>query len=57
MKTISYEQFVKDYNKHYFDNVGFVSCSTLEIDSIIEEVYNSCDYELNEDLIVLYDAE
>lgn len=46
---ISYDQFVKDYNEFYQENVRVVRCSTLDLPEIMYELYDTDDYEIDED--------
>jgi hypothetical protein len=49
MKTVTFNQFVKDYNKKYNTNYGYVQTNTLDIESIISCVYDTNEFELNFD--------
>lgn len=56
MKLIPYKQVVNDYNKKYGTNDKFTSCSSLELDSIICDLYDFESYDLDEDnsCLILY---
>lgn len=49
MKTVTFKQFVEDYNLKQNTNYGFIQTDTLNIDSIISDLYNCDDFELNFD--------
>lgn len=57
MKLIPYKQVVNDYNKKYGTNDKFISCSSLELDSIICDLYDFESYDVDEDnsCLILYD--
>lgn len=57
MKIIPYKQVVKDYNKRHKTNDKFISCSSLELDSIICDLYDFESYDLddNNDNLILYE--
>lgn len=46
---ITYDQFIKDYNEYYQENVRVVRTDTMEIDEIMLNLYGSDDFEINED--------
>lgn len=54
IKTL--KEFVKDYNEYYKTNVEVVSCTTLEIEEIIDNLYSCDDFEFDFDneTITLY---
>lgn len=56
MKVIPYKQVVNDYNKKHGANDKFISCSSLELDSIICDLYDFESYDLDEDnsCLILY---
>jgi hypothetical protein len=56
MKSVTFDQFVKDYNKKYNTNYGFIQTNTLDIESIISCVYDTDEFELNfdDEIIELY---
>lgn len=56
MKVIPYKQVVNDYNKKHGTNDKFISCSSLELDSIICDLYDFESYDLDEDnsCLILY---
>ncbi len=56
MKVIPYKQVVNDYNKKHGTNDKFISCSSLELDSIICDLYDFKSYDLDEDnsCLILY---
>jgi hypothetical protein len=49
MKTVTFNQFVKDYNKKYNTNYSYIQTNTLDIESIISCVYDTNEFELNFD--------
>lgn len=54
--TKTFKEFVNDYNEYYKTNVEVVSCTTLEIEEIIDNLYNCNDFEFDDDneTITLY---
>jgi hypothetical protein len=46
---ITYEQLVKDYNEYYQENVRVVRCNTNDIFEIMFNIYDTDDFEINED--------
>lgn len=58
MKLIPYKQVVNDYNKKHGTNDKFISCSSLELDSIICDLYDFESYDLDEDksCLILYNT-
>lgn len=56
MKTVTFEQFLKDYNNKHYTNFGFIQTDTLSIEKIIHDLYNINDFELNfdDEIIELY---
>lgn len=57
MTKIYYKQVVKDYNKKHGTNDRIISCSSLELDSIICDLYDFESYDVDEDnsCLILYD--
>lgn len=45
----TFDQFVKDYNEYYQENVRVVRISTMEIDEIMFNLYDSDDFEIDYD--------
>lgn len=57
MKIIPYKQVVKDYNKRHGTNDKFISCSSLELNGIICDLYDFESYDLDDDNdnLILYE--
>jgi hypothetical protein len=49
MKTVTFNQFVKDYNKKYDTNYNYIQTNTLDIESIVSCIYDTNEFELNFD--------
>lgn len=47
--TITYDKFVSDYNEYYQSNVRVVRVSTMDIGEIFWNLYDTDDFEIDED--------
>lgn len=47
MRIVTFEEFIKDYNKHYNCDVRAIRSNTHDIEQIVDEVYNNCDFEID----------
>ena len=56
MKTImiKHSKVIKDYNRKYGTDFTYITCSSLELDSIICNLYDFDDYELDDSNLILF---
>jgi hypothetical protein len=47
--TITFDEFIQRYNEVYHENRRCLFTNTLEIDSIIEKLYDTIEFDINEE--------
>jgi hypothetical protein len=47
--TITFDEFIAKYNKIYNTNVRYLFTNALEIDSIMENLYDTCEFDIDEE--------
>lgn len=52
-KIVTYKQFIKDYNEYYQENVRVVRANTHELPEIIFNLYDTDDFEYDDDKEVI----
>lgn len=46
---ISYDQFVKDYNEFYQENVRVIRCDFSDLPEVMYDLYDTDNFEIDED--------
>lgn len=47
--TVTFDEFIKKYNEVYNENIRCLFTNTFEVDSIMDNLYNTDDFEINEE--------
>lgn len=54
MRRISYKKLIEDYNNFYHTNVSILSITTLEIESILDSLYEFDYFDIEDEYILLW---